>query len=305
MKKINILIILALVLMPFTSFAQISTTLIVSPTPPANLTNWAVKKQTVVFIVSSSDLIEGEYKIKTEIQLSDGTVVGKTDLTKSRNYHFEMGNTIYYAEDVVPMENMIFSGKYRSSLNKSGKLPSDNYQMCVSLVGAADFVPMSNVTCKSFYLSATQLPILTKPHADEVLNPVQFETAITFRWTPLVPTPQFVPIYKVLVFEVLQDQTPMQALRSNIPILDQEVRGTTQYIWTPQGILNLNASNNEGNIHPKKLIWTVQTFDSLGEPILEGNNTGDGVAEPVLFYVGLKKVAEMKLIVTEGEIETK
>ena len=32
----------------------------------------------------------------------------------------------------------------------------------------------------------------------------------------------------------MQTQNPIQALRSNQPLLDQEVIGTTQYIWRPQ-----------------------------------------------------------------------
>lgn len=289
MKNINLLIILILSLITTTAFGQISTTLVVSSTPPSNLSAWVTQRQTVVYIVNGSDPIEGEYKIKTEIQLSDGTVVGKTNLTRANSYPLSMGNTIYYADDVLPLENMIFTGKYRSSLNTSGKLPSDSYQICVQLVSATDFIPLSEITCKNFYLAGVQLPILTKPYADQVLDPVQAGSQITFRWTPLVPVPQYLPIYKVLVFEVLQDQTPMQALRSNLPILSQEVRGTSQYIWQPQGILNLNRSDDQGNIQQKKLVWTVQSFDNTGQPILEGSNNGDGVSEPVYFLIGLKK----------------
>jgi hypothetical protein len=273
------------------SFAQINTNLVVSNTPPSTLSAWSSQRQTIVYLVSGATSFEVDYKIKTEIQLSDGTVIGKTDLTRSRTYMFSQGNTVYNADDVMPMDNMIFLGNYRNSLNQTGKLPSDNYQICVQLVSAADFAPISNVNCKSFHIVALQLPILTKPYNEEVLNAVQSQTAITFRWTPLVPSPQFVPTYKILVFEVLQDQTPMQSLRSNMPILSEEVKGTTQYIWQPQGILNLNPSDEQGIIHPKKLIWTVQTFDNEGQPILEGNINGDGVSQPVFFFIANEKIA--------------
>jgi hypothetical protein len=289
MKKIHLLILLALPLFAIKSFAQINTTLVVSSTPPSTLSSWSNQRQTVVYLVSGATAFETEYKIKTEIQLSDGTVIGKNDLTRARTYTFSQGNTIYNADDVMPMENMIFLGTYRNSLNKTGKLPSDNYQICVQLVSSKEFAPISNVNCKSFRLAALQLPILMKPYNEEVLNEVQSQTSITFRWTPLVPKPQFVATYKILVFEVLKDQSAMQALRSNMPILSQEVRGTTQYIWQPQGILNLNPSDEQGIIHPKKLVWTIQTFDNEEQPILEGNVNGDGVSEPVFFYIANKK----------------
>lgn len=289
MKKIHLIILLALQLFAMKSFAQINTTLVVSSTPPSTLSSWSSQRQTIVYLVSGASVFQAEYKIKTEIQLSDGTVIGKTDLTRSKTYMLAQGNTVYNAEDVMPMENMIFLGKYRNSLNKTGKLPSDNYQICVQLVRAGEFSPISNINCKSFHLAALQLPILMKPYNEQVLDAVQSQTSITFRWTPLVPTPQFVATYKILVFEVLQDQSPMQALRSNMPILSQEVRGTTQYIWQPQGILNQNPSDEQGNLQQKKLVWTIQTFDNQEQPILEGNINGDGVSEPVFFFIGNKK----------------
>lgn len=289
MKKIYLLLVLTLPLFTTKGLAQINTNLVVSTTPPSTLSAWTNQRQTIVYVVSGATAFEVEYKIKTEIQLSDGTVIGKTDLTRAKTFVFSQGNTVYNAADVMPMENMIFLGNYRNSLNKTGKLPSDNYQICVQLVRAADFTPITNFNCKSFHLVALQLPVLVTPHNQQVLDAIQSQTSITFRWTSLVPTPQFIATYKIIVFEVLQDQSPMQALRSNMPILSQEVRGTTQYIWQPQGILNLNPSDDQGNIQQKKMVWTVQTFDNQEQPVLEGNVNGDGVSEPVFFFIANKK----------------
>lgn len=290
MKKIYLLLVLTLPLFTTKGLAQINTNLVVSTTPPSTLSAWTNQRQTIVYVVSGATAFEVEYKIKTEIQLSDGTVIGKTDLTRAKTFVFSQGNTVYNAADVMPMENMIFLGNYRNSLNKTGKLPSDNYQICVQLVRAADFAPITNFNCKSFHLVALQLPVLVTPHNQQVLDAIQSQTSITFRWTSLVPTPQFIATYKIMVFEVLQDQSPMQALRSNMPILSQEVRGTTQYIWQPQGILNLNPSDDQGNIQQKKMVWTVQTFDNQEQPVLEGNVNGDGVSEPVFFFIANKKI---------------
>lgn len=290
MKKIYLLLILTLPLLTTKSFAQINTSLVVSSNPPSSLSSWLSQRQTIVYLVSGASVFQAEYKIKTEIQLSDGTVIGKTDLTSSKTFRLAQGNTVYNADDVMPIENMIFLGKYRNSLNKTGKLPSDNYQICVQLVRAGEFSPISNINCKSFHLVGLQLPILVTPHNEQIMDAVQSQTSITFRWTPLVPTPQFIATYKIMIFEVLQDQTPMQALRSNMPILSQEVKGTTQYIWQPQGILNLNPSDEQGNLKQKKLVWTIQTFDNQEQPILEGNVNGDGVSEPVTFFIATKKI---------------
>jgi hypothetical protein len=246
-------------------------------------------------MVNGNSAFQADYKIKTEIQLSDGTVIGKTDLTRSRIYVLKPGNTIYYADDVVPIDNMIFTGKYRESLNKSGKLPSQTYQICVTLVNTSDLSPLATPKCKVFNIAATQLPTLIKPYKDQVLNPFEAQSLITFKWTPLTPISQSVVTYKVLVFEVLQDQTPMQAMRSNMPVLDQDVRGATQYVWKTQGILNQNPTDENGVTHQKQLIWTVQTFDNQSEqPFLDGTLTRDGVSQPVTFFIGNKPATVKK-----------
>lgn len=296
MKKSTLIHIVLLLFLVTNCVAQISTNLIVSPTPSSSLSLWSLQKQTIVYLVNGNTAIQSDYKIKTEIQLTDGTVIGKTDLTRSRVYVLKPGNTIYYAEDVLPLDYMIFTGKYRESLNKSGKLPSETYQICVTLVNIQDFAPIASSKCKVFNIATPQLPVLIKPYKDQILNEVEAKSIITFKWTPLTPITQSITTYKVLVFEVLEDQTPMQALRSNMPILEQEVRGITQYIWNPQGIFSPNLADENGVVKQKKIIWTIQSYDNQSEqPFLDGGLTRDGVSEPVTFYIGnINKLTKSK-----------
>lgn len=286
MKNSNLILIAIFLLFVTNGVAQITTNLIVSSSPSSSISLWSIQKQTIVYMVNVNSAFQSEYKIKTEIQLSDGTVIGKTDLTRSRIYVLKPGNTIHYADDVVPLDYMIFNGKYRESINKSGKLPSQTYQICVTLVDIQEYLPLAPPKCKVFTIVKPILPTLIKPYKDQVLNAVEAQSAITFRWTPLTPISQNITTYKVLVFEVLQDQTPMQALRSNMPVLDQDVRGATQYIWQPQGILNENPTDENGVLHQKQLIWTVQTFDNQSEqPLLDGSFNRDGVSVPATFFI--------------------
>jgi hypothetical protein len=312
MKKIFLLILIATILQ--NSIAQVNTNLVVSATPPASLLQWNVNRETLTFIVFPAQGSISQYKIKTEIKLSDGTVVGKTDLNKSKTYSLSSATTIYNATDVVPLENMIFTGKYKTSLEKTGKLPADNYEICVQLVRPPDYVPFSEIKCKSFYLAATQLPTLMKPYNEEVLDYDIAKTIITFRWTPVVPKPKALVSYKILVFEVLENQNPVQAMRSNFPVLSAEVRGVTQYIWQTRGIIEdgienqmqqrkgwdgtvkgktievVDSSNQlrkgwDGTVKGGRYVWTIQSFDNLGQPLGDGNVNADGTSEPTVFFV--------------------
>jgi hypothetical protein len=316
MKKI--FYILSFLLATNTIVAQVNTNLVVSATPPSSLLQWSTNREILTYIISPAQGLQAPYKIKTEIKLADGTVVGKTDLAKATTYNLSSTTTIYNANDVIPMQYMIFNGKYKTSLEKTGKLPADNYQICVQLVRPPDFTAFSEERCRSFNLAATQLPILLKPYNEEVLNYDLAKTAIIFRWSPVVPTPKFIATYKLMVFEVLPHQNPVQAMRSNFPVLTQEVRGTTQYIWQPQGIINDKVNNVKADINTdssktkhvhgdphvdkqknkvehsgdpheyKTFVWTVQSFDNLGQPMGDGNVNDDGVSEPVIFKLKTK-----------------
>ncbi len=302
MKKIVVLL-LSLTFLQM-SKAQLNINFVLSATPPSALTDWNNKKEVLSLFVSPAQGVQLTYKIKTEIKLTDGTVIGRTDLARSATYTASSTNTIFYAGDVIPLENMIFTGKYKTGLERTGKLLSDNYQICVRLVRPSDYSPVSEERCRSIYLASLQLPILLKPSNEEVLNATVANQVITFRWSPVVPR-QTLPVrYRLNVMEVLENQSAMQAFRSNQPILSKEIRGTTQFIWQVQGIINCcstplaadsivvpiqsNNPSTPSNLAAgsfKKYVWTIQTLDNQSLPMGDGNINGDGVSEPAIFYV--------------------
>jgi hypothetical protein len=311
MKKIVVLFMSMILVMG--ANAQVNTNLIVNPTPPATLTEWAYHRENLVYQVQAGAGLQVSYKIKTEIKLMDGTVIGKNDLAKALTYTLGSANIIYTATEVLQLENMLFTGKYKTTLERTGKLISDNYQICVRLVRPTDFTPVSEEKCKNFYLASLQLPVLMKPAAEEELDYKMAKNIITFRWTPVVPMQKSPVTYRLMVFEVLQNQNPVQAMRSNMPILNTDLKARTQYQWQPQGILGFdsnigdslqvhkagistsrsniprdgNKTKAPGNDQPyaKRFVWTIQAFDINGQPMGDGNINGDGVSEPVMFYV--------------------
>jgi hypothetical protein len=129
-----------------------------------------------------------------------------------------------------------------------------------------------------FNLTAPQLPYLITPVNNDSLQAKKSETAIIFRWTPLMPQPQQLPYYRLQVFEILPYQQPMQALRGNQPLLDQVVRGITQYIWRPQMSLSTDSI-------PKRFIWTVQTLNPNQQPYVPTAGNGESRSEPFMFFI--------------------
>jgi hypothetical protein len=297
MKKVILVILAACLAMM--AFSQLNVNLTVSPTPPGSLLAWNDKREVLTFIVVYRLGSPRQAKIKAEFKLTDGTVIGTTDLARARTITFADGTNLFYAADVIPLDVMIFSGKYKTSLEKFGKLPADNYQLCVTLVEPATFAPMTQQVCRNFFLAAFQLPIPTMPTNEMILDLDKTKATIMFRWTPVSPRPSEMLTYRIMAFEVMQNQTPMQALRSNKPVLTKDVVGTTQYIWQHQlGFLpcctdgTADSSNVLINgVNAYAFIWTLQTLDSQGRPFVDGHVNGDGISEPSVFLIDRRPVA--------------
>lgn len=260
--------------------AQVNINLVMNPRPIANINDWAGRADVLTLVASASPqgFFPDNVKINTIIKTADGTTVAVTDMQRALVKSLVRGgSTIFSAADVVNMQAMVFTSSFQNKLNSTGKLPAGNYQIIVRLDSTDLPVPLSNTQTKNFFLSSTQLPVLIMPADASVLPVAAAQTAITFRWTALAPRPTEPVRYRVQVFEVLSEQTPMQALRSNQPLLDKEVLGTTQFIWQPQLGFADTAS--------KKFVWTIQSFDFKGDIINGEVPNGEGRSEAKTFTI--------------------
>jgi hypothetical protein len=288
--------------------AQLTSTLILNPRPSARLSEWSLSKANLTLIVLNQQSPK-RGKIKVTIKASDGTEVSTTNLNLAPTQIFPDGQTVLNIASVFPLEIQQFSSKYQTSLNKTGKLPSDAYQLCVDIVEEATFAALATQKCGSFFVAGLQLPICMMPASNQVLDANVANTVITFRWIPLMPVPTSGVVYHLQVFEVLENQTPMQALRSNQPILDKDIFGTTQYIWQTAGIINCCGgggfeTDNQTGLkttsakdttpiknaatptigNSKQYIWSIQSLDARGEAIAVDANY-EGRSEPMQFSV--------------------
>ncbi|MBK8609441.1 MAG: hypothetical protein IPL84_05725 [Chitinophagaceae bacterium] len=275
-----------------TGTAQLVSTLVVNAQPPAQLSEWGERREVLTLIVRGAGAIAGPFKVKTEIKTLDGTVIATSDLARTPVFTPNTtGTTILVANDVMPLEFMTFTGKYQKSLQRTGKLPADNYTLCTQPVNPVDYRIQGEQQCKNFYLATTQLPILMKPYNEEVLDGKKAQTAIIFRWSPVVPTQTSPVTYRLQVFEVLAYQNPVQAVRSNQPVLDKEILAATQFIWQPQ--LSFAPRESESEKLPT-FVWTIQSLDKTGLPITQTDGSGEARSEPIIFFVNPDKTKKPK-----------
>lgn len=276
MKKIFFIIVITL--SAFICEAQLNIILNMKARPDAAIVTWNTKREILTLIVTAPQGAAPHFKINATITTTDGTPVATTDMLRAQERTINPGAAnIFYAAEVLDMQAMVFMGSYRNKLNTTGKLPVGTYIITVKLDEVTGVGTISNIQSKAFVSAGTLLPVLLMPANEAELPSQSAQTAITFRWTALSPLPQEPVHYRIQVFEVLENQKPMQALRANMPLLNKEVVSTTQYIWNPQ--IGFTDSL------PHQYVWTVQTLDGKGNIISAEGITNEGRAEASTFKI--------------------
>ena len=269
--------------------SQISGNLILNNRPPSYLSDWnnAATGQLILNNTGAGNI--QNVKVSTSILLENGDVVGISNDATARIFTLTTGANIIPISAVLQLDNLKFNSLAKS-LAQSGKLEPGNYQFCVQLI-TIDNQPLPFKQCRLFAQVNYQLPYLLTPPNGFLSDANTAQTAIIFRWSSMVPATQEASTYRLQVFEIATDQTPMQALRANQPILVTDLRRITQYIWRPQLSLKDSANHN--------FIWTVQTLDSQGIPIVTQDASANGRSEPSVFSIcnkcsGLSKKPEIE-----------
>lgn len=259
--------------------AQITISLALNSRPQPWLSDW-VNPVNGQLIISYMPQTVGDPNVKFKTTLFDegGAIIGSSNSSSARIYRLKDGVNLFSLADALQLQNLKFSGKAQTLLQRTGRLGAGLYQLMLEVLNTAGDVVRAKQT-RSFFITAYQLPLLISPANEAILDAHVAQSAIIFRWTSLAPSGAELPIYRVQVFEILPHQTPMQAFRGNRPLLDEQaLRGTTQYIWRP----NLAMLDSTAN---KKFIWTVQTLDREGKPIQGLDATAQGRSMPAVFTI--------------------
>ena len=277
----NILLLIALVLTGISGHLEAQVTLSVNMTypVPSYLSDWSSTRAGIAIVTFTPAGVPTQLiKFETRLLTQDGTVIAASNKANARLYTLQRGPNSFTLDKLLQLENLQFNNnKVIQSIRTTGKLPSGNYQLCVQVLNSlGEAVFLKSPVCRPFTIQTYQLPYLLSPENKVWLDATIAQTVINFRWSNIVPQPKERVIYRLQVFEVLENQLPVQALRANQPILSVEVVNT-QYFWRPQ----LDMKEPAGRV----FIWTVQTLDSHGYPVDTPDPNIQGRSEPRVFGV--------------------
>ena len=247
---------------------------IMSNKPSPFISDWQEKTETASLNINNSSSGDIQVKVKAEIFDGQGTLVAYTDLSKMPVLIVPRGLNHYNVEDIFPSSAVNYKGKLGIATARTGRIPDDNYRFCVTLIDPQTGQPFGTSTkvCTMFNITAFQAPVLINPRDNDSISESAVR-GIFFRWSPVIPSPNTFVTYRLQIWEVLEGQNSMTALRSNQPIVEKDL---------PPGILQTQwpiefALPEAG----RKYVWTVTPLDDQERKLVDGN----GFAEPFDFVI--------------------
>ena len=257
----------------------------VNSRPSAYLAEWYRPQNGIVVLTTmkGEEMDQTYIRFETEIYNIDEQLVYTLPVTNSSPFAASGNVMTLSLSDILQLQNGHFAdSRMTNSFAGGGKLPSGQYTIRLRIWhGMEDYQITEWTPPKVFLINSYQLPTLIAPANEQELDMNKARSVITFRWTPLTPSiAQSVASYRIQIWRVLPDQTPMQTMRSIPPIEDRIVKGTTQFIWQPR-----LSMMDEDPVETNQFIWSVQTLDEMGMPVETTDPSMQGYSEPATFTV--------------------
>ena len=140
------------------------------------------------------------------------SVHGQLASFSSRNITVMPGTEIINGIDLISWNGITYNQSVRNQIAQSGALPEGFYTICMTLKSSVSLQVLSAEACASFTISLPEPPSLLLPSDNELIltaNPM-------FQWTT-VNQPGHQVSYHLKIVEVIQGQTPYDALQSGYP----------------------------------------------------------------------------------------
>jgi hypothetical protein len=278
MKGFIKIIIGVLVIMATESKAQIlPTTFSARSAMKSNPYLWNSTAGSFIYIVNFYDSLAPfppTILIRAKISDLSGNVIGNTNLNNATSTLLKNGPNIFTQQEILDATSWQWTNYTTQQFNQYNRLPAQMYEIEIEALDRVTLNPLTKKDRRQFRIQELQAPILLKPPHEDSVQIKRTQSQIIFRWSPATPIDPDVN-YRVEVYEVLTGQNPMQAFRSNMPILVSGPQKSTQYIWRPMLVLE----------HGQKFIWCVQSIDGSGNPVSSNMLLQDGRTQPIWFSI--------------------
>jgi hypothetical protein len=223
---------------------------------PAEVNSWDNIPASILLVAQKLPQIQLQsLKLVIQIKLAGSRVCGNSPQTAILMDAFSIRN--FSAGELIGM------------LAQCPKLAINNYTLCAQFFNVDNY-PISKEFCKDFMVGDIAIsyspPQNMTPTNEKKLDATALKMPITFRWIPVIPRLKDPVTYRLRVWQLMQGQTGLQAMKANTPIVYKEVKNITQAIVT-----NMITEPCQ-QPYLCEFVWTVQALDKDEKPI--GKNNG-------------------------------
>lgn len=252
MKRHLIAILGLLLLLAAPAAAQLNVVVQMDPNPSPYISDWRSNPNLLRFIVTNPTGTDVEVRFMGYIEGdARGRVAEVAGDAPIPPVLIPPGTSIFNAVDIGILEEgtVMYVGPTSEETRRSGRLPEDNFRICVWLMAYGP--PYNNLTpesCSRFAVRLIMPPTLIAP-----ANQLTVQTTPGFQWS-VVPlgTGEFAR-YEVTVVELEKGQDNYaQAIKSNLPLIQRET-GISAY-----QILPSDPQLEKGH----RYAWQVRAFDT-------------------------------------------
>ena len=262
---------------PIPALAQSSAdlTLFVDPYPSPYISDWEVQAGIVSLTVMNGE-VEQDLVIVLTIQEPGGRVILEAE---SDPQFFGANETLVYGSTSELSGSLDYDSSYEDDILRTGRLPEGEFRVCVR---AEDPFGVEQVPeqCVSFTILFPDPAYLLAPFDGETVRSVN----PLFQWTPLQLPVGFDLHFLLQVAEVLEGQTPYEALTSNVlhfeedditfesfeyPLEAAPLEEGSSYAWWVQA-LDQDGLAVTGNLGRSE-IWTFSYSPDGTEPFVSGD----------------------------------
>jgi hypothetical protein len=256
MKKSSILLILILLLLTAqSSFTQTWNALLnLNPYPSPYASDWEINPGAL----GSLTVFNNSGREETIIIKATVSQEGRGEVFRSTIKPIDIASdpvTVLSNTKLFSLSDASFSdNEYERILRLTGRLLEGYYTACLSIENLDGTILITNV-CANFTILYPEPPQLIFPQdEDSVLSTTTYPT---FQWTPVITPPAYQVTYTLKICEVLEGQTPSQALNANYP----------HYLNNQLTISSLTYPIEGLPFDPgKKYVWQIQALDQYGFP---------------------------------------
>jgi hypothetical protein len=177
------------------------------PLPSPYLSDWQTNPDIVRVQLANNSRQIAAYRLRVEIHGETHGFVASGESPLMQQAPFSQ--TLILGPEMIDWSNIQYNGKLRRQILQTGRIPEDDYELCVTTIGEGGQELAKS--CTPFQVQRVEPITLISPADGDSIA----AASPAFVWAPSQSTYERQASYQLRLVEVLPGQTPEEAMQSN------------------------------------------------------------------------------------------